>query len=86
MAKLGLTPLLEAVEKVRPSVTEISMPCNGRSSPLNREALPSIMYAMGGLLFVTEAMPMQARIGFDINLDEQASCSSHDHMLCHAMI
>ncbi|KAI9911037.1 hypothetical protein PsorP6_010930 [Peronosclerospora sorghi] len=73
MAKLGLTPILEAVEKGRPSVTEISMLFNGRSSPLKREELPSIMHAMGGLLFVTEAMPMRAIIGFDINLDEQAS-------------
>ncbi|KAI9919757.1 hypothetical protein PsorP6_017288 [Peronosclerospora sorghi] len=63
-----------------------SMPSNGRSSPLKREALPSIVHAMGGLLFVTEAMTMRDCIGFDINLDEQASCISHDHMLRHAMM
>ncbi|ETP31703.1 hypothetical protein F442_19457 [Phytophthora nicotianae P10297] len=91
IAKLGLTPLLEAAEQMRPSTTETSPPIYGRSSPLKRElplqqALPSIMHAMGGYPLETSAIPKRARIGSDVGLDVQASYSLLGHMPRQAMI
>ncbi|KAG3058335.1 hypothetical protein PC121_g14425 [Phytophthora cactorum] len=91
IAKLGLTPLLEAAEQMRPSTTETSPPLYGRSSPLKRElplqqTLPSIMHAMGGYPLETSAMPKRARIGSDVGLDMQASYSLLGHMPRQAMI
>ncbi|KAG6620428.1 N(6)-adenine-specific DNA methyltransferase 2 [Phytophthora cinnamomi] len=90
IAKLGLTPLLEAAEQVRPSMAETS-PLLGRSSPLKRElpqlhALPSIMHAMGGYPLETSSMPKRARMGSDVGLDVQASYSLLGHMPRQAMI
>ncbi|KAG6957852.1 hypothetical protein JG687_00009734 [Phytophthora cactorum] len=90
-AELGLTPLLEAAEQMRPSTTETSPPLYGRSSPLKRElplqqTLPSIMHAMGGYPLETSAMPKRARIGSDVGLDMQASYSLLGHMPRQAMI
>ncbi|KAG7383628.1 hypothetical protein PHYPSEUDO_003503 [Phytophthora pseudosyringae] len=91
MAKLGLTPLLEAAEQVRPLMAETSPPLYGRSSPLKRELqhpqpLPSIMHAMGGYPLETSAMPKRARTGSDVGLDVQASYSLLGHMPRQAMI
>ncbi|KAE8969486.1 hypothetical protein PR003_g28812 [Phytophthora rubi] len=90
IAKLGLSPLLEAAEQVRPSTAETS-PLFGRSSPLKREllqpqALPSIMHAMGGYPLETSSMPKRARIGSDVGLDVQASYNLLGHMPREAMI
>ncbi|KAF4132529.1 hypothetical protein GN958_ATG18259 [Phytophthora infestans] len=91
IAKLGLTPLLEAAEQVRSSTTETSPTLYGRSSPLKRElplqqALPSIMDAMGGYPLETSLMPKRARIGSDVGLDMQTSYSLLGHMPRQAMI
>ncbi|KAL4102325.1 hypothetical protein PRIC1_006070 [Phytophthora ramorum] len=90
IAKLGLTPLLEAAEQVRPSMAETS-PLYSRSSPLKRELpqplqLPSIMHAMGGYPLETAAIPKRARIGSDVGLDVQASYSLLGHMPRQTMI
>ncbi|OWZ19228.1 hypothetical protein PHMEG_0006553 [Phytophthora megakarya] len=91
MAKLGLTPLLEAAEQVRPSMPETSPSLYGRSSPLKRElpqmqTLPSIMHAMGGYPLETSAMPKRARIGSDVGLDMQTAYSLLGHMPRQAVI
>ncbi|KAG1688471.1 hypothetical protein DVH05_025774 [Phytophthora capsici] len=91
IAKLGLTPLLEAAEQLRPSMTETSPALYGRSSPLKRElsqsqTLPSIMHAMGGYPLETSGMPKRARIGSDVGLDMQASYNLLGHMPRQAMI
>ncbi|EGZ19073.1 hypothetical protein PHYSODRAFT_488596 [Phytophthora sojae] len=88
IAKLGLTPLLEAAEQVRPSTAETS-PLFGRTSPLKRELpqpLPSIMHAMGGYPLESLSMPKRARVGSDVGLDVQASYSLLGHMPRQAMI
>ncbi|POM78440.1 Hypothetical protein PHPALM_4029 [Phytophthora palmivora] len=91
IAKLGLTPLLEAAEQVRPSMPETSPSLYGRSSPLKRElpgmqTLPSIMHAMGGYPLEASAMPKRARVGSDVGQDMQASYSLLGHMPRQAMI
>ncbi|KAK1928580.1 hypothetical protein P3T76_015944 [Phytophthora citrophthora] len=88
---LGLTPLLEAAEQLRPSMAETSPVLFGRSSPLKRElsqsqTLPSIMHAMGGYPLETSGMPKRARIGSDVGLDMQASYNLLGHMPRQAMI
>ncbi|KAL3656487.1 hypothetical protein V7S43_018634 [Phytophthora oleae] len=91
IAKLGLTPLLEAAEQLRPSMAETSPALYGRSSPFKRElsqsqTLPSIMHAMGGYPLETSAMPKRARIGSDVGLDMQASYNLLGHLPRQAMI
>ncbi|POM63102.1 hypothetical protein PHPALM_27655, partial [Phytophthora palmivora] len=91
MMQLGLTPLLEAAEQVRPSMPETSPSLYGRSSPLKRElpgmqTLPSIMHAMGGYPLEASTMPKRARVGSDVGQDMQASYSLLGHMPRQAMI
>ncbi|CAI5725993.1 unnamed protein product [Peronospora destructor] len=91
MAKLGLTPLVEAAEQIRPSTAEASLPLYGHFSPLKRELslthrLPSMMHAMGGYPLDASAVPKRARIGSDVDMDMQASNSLLSHMPRQAMI